>query len=162
MSLRALVAVALLALAPAAAFAIDAAPPFEDPDDAARPFLLAAGAQAFWFEIPADEHPVFMERGGGRVFGDDDFRKGGIVRLEEASALAVHANSARDEVGFGGPDIAISFNPRDASGTFQLVQGLVQFGSAAGREMKPPEELGRSEREVIFAAQEFQNSFHHR
>ena len=72
----------------------------------------------------------------------------GVVRLEKAFALAVHANPAGNQVGLARLDVAIAFDARDAPGLFQFAQHPLQFLLAMRRQAKQAQQFRHVQRHV--------------
>jgi len=137
------------------------APPLQDANHRAGAGFGVIMAQALGPDIAPDEHAILMQSCAGRALRDCDLLEAGIVRLQKAFALAVHANSSRDQVGLARLDIAMALDACDTPALFQCEQHALQLLLARGRQPQPPEQLGHVCRNVIFAPQQIQNALFH-
>ena len=107
---------------------------FEDANDRARALVLSARYLA------ADQDAVSVERGAGGAFGNDNFRKGGIVGIEKTFALAVDADDSGHQVGFARLNVAVALGADDLAVFLKtpqrLLQGDLTFAGARPRRRK--------------------------
>jgi hypothetical protein len=97
----------------------------------------------------------------GVAFGDGDFLKPGIIRLEKAFARAVHADASGNEVRFLWLDVAIALDARDFPGLFELTEDGLQCLLLLGGQAEEPQQFRHIRREVIFLSQQPDNLFFH-
>ena len=68
--------------------------------------------------------------------------------MEEAFALAIHADAARNQVRLSRLDVAVALDASDAAGALKFAQDPLQFLLALPRQAKGAEQFGDVERDV--------------
>ena len=105
-------------------------------------------------DIAPHQHAVFVQGRGGRAFRDDDFLEAGIVRLEKAVALAVHADAARNQVRLARQDVAVALDAGDPARLLQFAEHALQLLLAMRRQPEQPEQFRHIGRDIIFLVQQ--------
>jgi len=136
--------------------------PVQHPDDPAGLLGRHSAASPPRHRIPSHQHAVAMEGGGGGVGRNSQHRQLGIVRLEKAGALAVHADAAGDQVGLQRQPVAFSLlEPRHPSLAFQPLQDAPHLEDTVRGKPKFGGQFSHGQRGVTRPAQQIQNSILH-
>ena len=115
-------------------------------------------------DVAADQHAIFVQRGGRGILRNGDLLQRRVVRLQKSFALPVHANPAGDQVRFPRQNVAVALDAGEAASLFVLPQHLLQFLLLPGREAEGGQEFRDVEWEIVRLAQQpgefFGESFH--
>src|ERR1700736_303611 len=107
----------------------------------------------------AHDHAVTVHAGADVFRSDEDICLPGLVRVQKRESRLVDRQCARNEIGFGGEDVAVLANARDLAGMLEFAQCVSEHDALAARQRELARNLDLIERPIIACREQPENLF---